>query len=402
MIGPIRLFNFTSSISATFLLFVLASLPMSAQSQTPTETQISGEPTVAKLQEQIQNLKSPSYRTRQLAIWYLEQNPKRALPLLRAAGKTTDLNIGAEIVGMLSAQAMLADTDVSVEAHEALQEIAGGKHSVTAVSHLALDALEGIADRQELLAQQALTDLNVEIGELQLNINGTPQNDMNGRRSIILHVKDDFTGKDEHLRLFRFLRSVDSAYLEGPAISEKMLHEVLAMPGIKRLVLKGDAVNNAMLQAIFDVPELDHLELVYAPIDDRALDTLVDLPLGGSLRLFGSQLSREGATRLKKELDGLDIYIARGGFLGVSTVPTDLRVTKILPGSGAEKAGIIPGDVITRVNNKPVKVFEQLRTELSSFAPGENVEVVVDRRQLGDPETLTFNVTLGVQETQAN
>ena len=396
MIGPSRLFSLITTISATVLVSAWACLPASGQTENPSEL------TVEKLQEQIQNLKSPSYRTRQLAIWHLEQNPKRAMPLLRAAGKTTDLNIGAEIVGMLSAQAMQADTDVSVEAHEALKEIAGGSHSVTAVSHLAIDALEGIADRQELLAVQALTALNVDIGELQLNINGTPQNDLSNRRSVILHVKDDFAGKNEHLRLFRFLRSVDSAYLEGPAVSEKMLHEVLAMPAIKRLVLKGDAINNEMLQAIFDVAELDHLELVYAPIDDRALDTLVDLPLGGSLRLFGTKLTREGSARLKKDLDGLDIYIARGGFLGVSTVPTDLRVTKTLPGSGAEKAGILPGDIITRVNNKPVKIFDQLRTELSNFAPGEVVDVVVDRRQLSETETINFSVTLGVQETQAN
>ncbi len=299
-------------LMATIVLVGL--MPLTCQtlrSQPPAET----EPSTEKLQEQIQNLKSPSYRTRQLALWYLEQNPKRALPLLRAAGKTTDLNIGSEVVGLLSTQAMLADADISVEAHEALREIAGGKQSVTAVSQLAIDALEGIAVRQEFLAQQALVDLNVEIGPLPLNINGGIQNNMGSRNSIILHVKDNFTGTAQHLRLFRFLRSVDTAYLEGPSITTGMLREVLAMPGIKRLVLKGPAVNNDMLQTIFDVRELDHLELQYAPVDDQAVDTIVDLPLVGSLRLFGTKISREAADRLKKDLD-LDVYIARGRIPG--------------------------------------------------------------------------------------
>ena len=387
----LKILKSTTAWRVMALLWVVLSSHATAQTADPKDA------TVEKLQQQIQNLRNPSYRTRQLAIWHLEQNPKLAMPLLRAAGKTTDLNIGAEIVGLLSDQAMVADADVSVEAHEALKAIAGGTQSVTAVSQLAIDALEGIAGRQELLAQQALTELNAEIDELRLNINGAMQNEITNR-SMILHVKDDFRGKEEHFRLFRFLRSVDSAYLEGPAISEKMLREVLAMPGIKRLVLKGPEINNQMLQAIFDVRELEHLELVYAPVDDQVLDTLVDLPLVGSLRMFGTHISRDGATRLKKDLDGLDIYIARGGFLGVQTSQIDLRVSKVVRGSGADKGGIAVNDLITQVNDKPIKIFDQLRTELANFGPGDEVDVVVERRA----ETLKLKITLGVQESQSN
>ncbi len=131
-------------LRATWLLTSMLALgcmisPVAAQPA--SEPGMESEPSLEKLEEQIRNLSSPSYRTRQLAIWYLEQNPRRALPLLRAAGKTTDLNIGAEVVNMLSAQAMETDESISVNAHEVLKEIAGGSQSVTAVSHLALDAL---------------------------------------------------------------------------------------------------------------------------------------------------------------------------------------------------------------------------------------------------------------------
>jgi hypothetical protein len=347
-----------------------------------------------------------------LALWYLEQNPKTAMPLLRDAGKTTDLNIGAEIIGLLSAQATLTDTAISVEAHEALKEIAGGSQSVTAVSQLAINALDGIADRQELLALQALTELNARIGDLRLNINGQKQNEISPS-SLILRVDDNFKGKDEHLRMFRFLRSVDTAYLEGPTVNEKMVREVLSMPALKRLVLKGPAITTEMLQVIFDLRELEHLEVIYAPIDDSSIETLVDLPLVGSLRLFGTKISRDGATRLKKELDGLDVYVGRGGFLGVQTSQSDLRVSRVVSGSGAELGGIIEQDVITQINGKPIKIFDQLRAELANFAPGEKVTVVVVRRgqvrmdrkddeKKNEPEMLTLEVVLGVQEAQSN
>ncbi|MCC6509949.1 MAG: PDZ domain-containing protein [Pirellulaceae bacterium] len=381
--------------------------------ETVTETDTSAfqnsvtEPSLEKLEQQIKNLSNPSYRTRQLAIWYLEQNPRRALPLLRKAGQTTDLNIGAEIIAMLSSQAMMPDTDISVEAHEALREIAGGTQSVTAVSQLAIGALEGIADRQELLATQALEDLNVELGELRLTIGGIMQNEMGTNNNFIVHVTEDFRGRDVDMRLFRFLRSYESAYLEGPAVNEKMLREVLAMPSLKRLVLKGDAIQNELLGTLFEARELEHLELVYAAVDDKAVDTIVDLPLVGSLRVFGTKISFDGAARIKQALDGLDIYFGRGGFLGVKTSPSDLRVSQVVDNSGAQLGGIQAQDVITHINDKPIKIFAQLREELANFAPGDKVTVVVERTTFAAPprretEPIKLSITLGVQETQAN
>lgn len=358
------------------------------------------EPSLEVLREHIQKLNDPSYRTRQLAIWYLEQNAERALPLLREAGDTTDLNIGAEIVALLSSQAMAPDPVISVAAHEALQHIAGGERSVTAVSYLANSALAGIADRQEVLARQSLLDLKVEMGPLRLTIGGTMQNEIGFTPSNIVHVTSDFTGTEKDIRLFRFLRSYDTAYLEGDKITEKLLHEVLAMPGLKRIVLKGPAITNEMLTALFDVPSLEHLELSYADVDDAAIDTIVDLPLVDSLRIFGTRISMKGAARIKEQLDGLDVYIGRGGFLGVSTKPTDLKVERVVPDSGAARGGIEAQDLITHVNDKPLKTFSQLRDELANFAPGEKVTVTVERYrdiERGRPFRATETLTLKLE-----
>jgi hypothetical protein len=348
-------------------------------------------------------------------VWYLEQNAVRALPLLREAGQTTDLNIGAEVVSLLSSQAMMPDPQISVAAHEALKDIAGGKRSVTAVSHLANNALEGIADRQEILAQRSLEDLKVEMGQLRLTIGGTMQNEGRlGSQSNIVHIGDDFLGTAKDIRLFRFLRSYDTAYLEGDKITEPLLREVLAMPGLKRVVLKGPKISNEMLTALFDVANLEHLELDYADIDDRAVDTIVDLPLVDSLRVFGTQISKEGADRIKRELEGLDIYFGRGGFLGVQTSQNDLIVSKVVTGSGADRGGILPYDVITEINDKPIKTFAQLREDLANFAADEKVSVTVKRlvaldtldalRRSQEVETVSvrLEITLGKQETPIN
>ncbi len=42
-------------------------------------------------------------------------------------------------------------------------------------------------------------------------------------------------------------------------------------------------------------------------------------------------------------------------------------------------------DIITQVNPETHKVFDQLRSELASFAPVEKDEVEVERRQFSEP-----------------
>ncbi len=362
------------------------------------------EVTREKLREQIQNLSNPSYRTRQMALWYLEQHPKAALPLLKEAGKSTDINIGAEIIAMLSTQAMMPDSEISIGAHEALKEIAGGSQSVTANSHMAISALEAIADRQEILAQQTLETMGVHLGPLRLNINGVPQNEMGHSPDFIVHVDDEFHGRTSELRLFRFLKSYSTAYLEGPAVTPALLREVMAMPNLKRIVLKGPAINNELLNVLFDGKEIEHLELIYAGVDDGAVPTIVDLPLVGSLRIFGTKVSGDGARQIKKALEGLDIYFGRGGFLGVKTNMSNLVVSSVVADSGAARGGIQPLDTITHINDKPIKTFPQLREELSNFAPGDKVSVIVDRPVIGTQrrETIQLDIVLGKQETPSS
>ena len=67
--------------------------------------------------------------------------------------------------------------------------------------------------------------------------------------------------------------------------------------------------------------------------------------------------------------------------LGVSAVDASdgVRVAEVLPGSGADLAGLRPGDVIVAVDGAPVHSVEQLRERLATFAPGEAVRVTVLR-----------------------
>lgn len=105
----------------------------------------------------------------------------------------------------------------------------------------------------------------------------------------------------------------------------------------------------------------------------------------------------------------LDQILASGkvsrGFLGVDLQPMTLELSKafgldkpqgailadVTPGSAAEKAGLIRGDVVLSVNGKPVESKASLRTQVALMSPGSQVHLGIKR---GD-SLLTIPVILG-------
>jgi serine protease Do len=97
-------------------------------------------------------------------------------------------------------------------------------------------------------------------------------------------------------------------------------------------------------------------------------------------------------------------YVKGRPFLGVSIdprfderianqydVPMGLLVADVVPLSGAYKAGVQRGDIITKFDGKEVKSFEELEEVKNKHKPGDVVEVEVYR---GDGEILTIKIEL--------
>lgn len=59
--------------------------------------------------------------------------------------------------------------------------------------------------------------------------------------------------------------------------------------------------------------------------------------------------------------------------------PQGVLVTSVIDGKAAQKAGIMQGDVILQVNGKPVNKTNELQAQISTFDPGEKVELLVWR-----------------------
>ncbi len=84
---------------------------------------------------------------------------------------------------------------------------------------------------------------------------------------------------------------------------------------------------------------------------------------------------------------------APSGAMGVQLDQKDdvARIEKVMPDSAAERAGVLNGDLVLKVNDKEVKGRQNLIETVRAFMPGERIDLLIKR---GDKE-MTLTVTLG-------
>ncbi|WP_163934831.1 DegQ family serine endoprotease [Paraferrimonas sp. SM1919] len=93
----------------------------------------------------------------------------------------------------------------------------------------------------------------------------------------------------------------------------------------------------------------------------------------GVLGVIGNELDKELAQQF-------DYDTVHGAF-----------ITQVVKDSAAAKAGLKPGDIITHLNDRPVKSFQSLRAKIGTLGAGKEVNLTV----LREGEELKFEVLLG-------
>jgi S1-C subfamily serine protease len=85
-------------------------------------------------------------------------------------------------------------------------------------------------------------------------------------------------------------------------------------------------------------------------------------------------------------------------FFGVDSV-RGMLVESVDPGGAAERAGIMPGDVITRVGNTPVSSGQNIMLEIRNAKPGETlmIEIFREGQLLELPTTLGFGQAVVIE-----
>jgi putative serine protease PepD len=91
----------------------------------------------------------------------------------------------------------------------------------------------------------------------------------------------------------------------------------------------------------------------------------------------------------------------RRAYLGISSQPSSADsgalVIRVVAGGPAEQSGMLPGDVVSRVDGKVVRVPEDISRAIADHKPGDEIDIEV--RRAGAQRTLA--VTLGAQPANA-
>lgn len=137
------------------------------------------------------------------------------------------------------------------------------------------------------------------------------------------------------------------------------------------------------------------------------INTAIIGPNGGNVGI-GFAIPSNMMNNLARQI--IEFGEVRRGILGVSgrSVNGDIAkameletnqggfVEQVAPNSAAEEAGIMAGDVITKVNGKAVRTFQELKGKIGSIGAGKNVNITVIR---GDGDEKEFTVKLKKSET---
>ena len=194
-----------------------------------------------------------------------------------------------------------------------------------------------------------------------------------------LVIDEQFTGTEDDLALLPWLFDVQFVKLEGPAVSRTMLEKIVSLPQLRSLQVIETNLRSEDLRPLLLAPDLDLIEILYSPVDDQCIKILEDVPIFGDLQLFGTDVSAQGALELVARIETANVFVGRGGFLGITCEPSSLVIQESIPNGPASKAGIRMNDKLRKINGVPIYNFDDLRKQLAKSAAGESVAVEYDR-----------------------
>jgi hypothetical protein len=136
-----------------------------------------------------------------------------------------------------------------------------------------------------------------------------------------------------------------------------------------------------------------HYRLEGAAIDDAAIKLFEEKEKLAHLQLRYTKVTPAAVDALKQRHPEAVVYVRNAALLGVSAEnhANGVLVQHVEQGTAAAAAGIVPGDIITSLDGKPLPDFDRLTARIAQHQPGEAIDVEILRA--GQPQKLT--ATLG-------
>lgn len=193
------------------------------------------------------------------------------------------------------------------------------------------------------------------------------------RKTMTIRITEDVNGE------------VTEKVIELPADADFDLEETLEGLEIQKEIDEMAAEEN--IEIIIRKNELDQ-ELKELSIElERELGNL-EIELNGEMERLQEHLAKlkvEMENMPKRPLLGVHFEMTSDG-----SMDKGAEITKIVPQSGADKAGLKAGDIITAVDGQTINSIEELPNIIGEYAPGDEVEVAYLRDGKSDKTLATL------------
>lgn len=373
------------------MILALASLSLAWHGQVAVgQSPLTPEPPESKEtppEQLVAQLADPSYLRREIASRQLLAAGEAAVAPLEAAMRRGDLELVERGTVILQDLAVLETPSENNSAWKALSRLE--KSGPGAAASRAGTAKSMVRSERKERARSRLVAAGVELGPQVLTL------DSRQELLDVVRFPADWAGDEEVLQWLPWIYGATTAVVEGASASAEVLSAIGRMPNIRLVQIRDAEVSAEAIAGLAGLERIDTLEMLFVGLGDESEDltAIADLPLRHTLVLTGTDFDEQDVERLRKQLPGLAITFSHGGFLGVQCEPLGpiCEVNEVVPGSAAERAQMMRGDVIVKFGEHPVTTFADLQKAVRQYTPRDELEVVVRR----NGEDLTLPIQLG-------
>jgi len=339
---------------------------------TPPPVESTQAPNDEQIRAWIKDLQDDRFAVREVAQQRLGQHLSSILPVLIEIAESGQNQFSAGLLQFLGFVAQDALSNQGKIAYECLTRISEERTTQNAV--LAQKIIQSIAIQMREQALERLERVGIVCADRHLSVLTQLKDVKNA-----LIIDEQFQGSADDLALLPWLFDVEFVKLEGPSITSQMLGWVVELPQLRSLQIIETNLKSEDLVGLLAAPDMDLIEILYTPVDDQCIKILENVPIFGDLQLFGTEVSAAGAEELIQKIETANVFVGRGGFLGITCEPSSLVIQESIPDGPASKAGIRTYDKLKKINGVPIYNFEDLRKQLAKSAAGESVVVEYDR-----------------------
>lgn len=323
----------------------------------------------------VDQLADPSYVRREIASRQLLAAGEAAVAPLEAAMRQGDLELVERGSVILQDLAALEAPSKDNSAWDALSRLE--KSGPGAAASRAVIAKSMVRSDRSERAHSHLAAAGIEVGPQELTLDS---------RLEFLHAirfPADWSPDEETLQWLPWIYDATAAVVEGTSASAEVLAAIGRMPNVRQVQIRDADLTAQSLTGLAELERIDTLEFLFVGIgdDDADLAAIADLPLRQNLVLTGTDFDQQDVETLRSQLPGLAITFSYGGFLGVqcNSLEPVCAVSVVVPGSAADRAQMMPGDVIVKFGEHPVTTFADLQKAVRQYTPRDELEVVVRR-----------------------